>query len=82
MVALSGHEHFYERIRPQQGITYFVSGGAGSLREGDIRRTPLTAVGFDIDYHFMLFEATADALYYQAISRTGHSIDAGSVRRR
>ncbi len=80
-VALSGHEHFYERIRPQQGITYFISGGAGSLREGDIRRTPLTAKGFDIDYHFMLFEVTRDELFYQAISRTGHSIDSGTVRR-
>ena len=80
-VALSGHEHFYERIRPQQGITYFISGGAGSLRERDIRRTPLTAVGFDIDYHFMMFEVAGNELFYQAISRTGHSIDAGSIRR-
>jgi hypothetical protein len=80
-VALSGHEHFYERIRPQQGITYFISGGAGSLRERDIRRTPLTAVGFDIDYHFMMFEVAANELFYQAISRTGHSIDAGSITR-
>jgi 3',5'-cyclic AMP phosphodiesterase CpdA len=80
-VVLSGHEHFYERIRPQQGITYFISGGAGSLRQDDIRRTPLTAVGFDVDYHFMLFEATRDELYYQAISRTGHSVDAGSIKR-
>jgi hypothetical protein len=79
-VALSGHEHFYERTLPQRGITYFISGGAGSLRADDIRPTPLTAVGFDDDYHFMLFELTADELFYQAISRTGHSIDAGSIR--
>jgi predicted phosphodiesterase len=80
-VAIMGHEHFYERIRPQQGITYFISGGAGSLRADDIRRTPLTAKGFDDDYHFMLFEVTRDELFYQAISRTGHSVDAGMVRR-
>ena len=80
-VALSGHEHFYERIRPQQGITYFISGGAGSLRADDIRQTPLTAVGFDVDYHFMLFEVTRDELFFQAISRTGHSVDAGSIKR-
>ena len=80
-VAMSGHEHFYERIHPQHGITYFISGGAGSLREDDIRRTALTAKGFDVDYHFMLFEITRDALFYQAISRTGHSIDSGTVRR-
>ncbi len=80
-VALSGHEHFYERTQPQQGITYFVSGGAGSLRFGDIRRTPLTAKAFDVDFHFMLFEVTRDRLYYQAISRTGHSIDSGEIAR-
>lgn len=43
----SGHEHFYERIKPQQGIYYFISGGAGQLRAGDIRQTGLTAKGFD-----------------------------------
>jgi hypothetical protein len=80
-VGLSGHEHFYQRTTPQNGITYFVSGGAGSLRRGDIRRQSLVASGFDIDQHFMLFELTRDELFYQAISRTGHSVDAGSIRR-
>ena len=80
-VAFSGHEHFYERIKPQQGITYFISGGAGSLRTGDIRPTDLTDVGFDRDYHFMLIEISGDELYFQAISRTGVTIDTGTVRR-
>ena len=80
-VVLSGHEHFYERTTPQNGITYFISGGAGSLRYGDIRPSALVAKGFDTDYHFMLFEVTSDAVYYQAIARTGHSIDAGRVTR-
>jgi predicted phosphodiesterase len=81
-VAFSGHEHFYERIKPQQGITYFISGGAGSLRAGDIRPTGLTDVGFDRDYHFMLIEISGEELYFQAISRTGVTVDAGSVRRK
>jgi hypothetical protein len=80
-LALSGHEHFYQRTPPQQGITYFISGGAGSLRERDIRRNALVAAGFDIDYHFMLFEVTRDRLFYQAVSRTGHSVDAGAIAR-
>jgi predicted phosphodiesterase len=80
-VAFSGHEHFYERIKPQQGITYFISGGAGSLRVADIRPTGLTDVGFDRDYHFMLVEISGDELFYQAISRTGATIDSGVVRR-
>jgi hypothetical protein len=80
-VGFSGHEHFYERIKPQQGITYFISGGAGSLRAGDIRPTDLTDVGFDRDYHFMLIEISGDELFYQAISRAGETVDSGVVRR-
>jgi 3',5'-cyclic AMP phosphodiesterase CpdA len=78
-VVLAGHEHFYERTVPQRGIVYFISGAAGSLRRGDIRRTDLTARGFDSDYSFMLMEASGDELYFQAISRAGQTIDAGVV---
>lgn len=76
-VVLSGHEHFYERTHPQRGIFYFVSGAAGSLRRGDIRRTKLTARGFDTDYSFMLMEIAGDELYFQAIARSGETVDAG-----
>jgi hypothetical protein len=78
-VVLSGHEHFYERIHPQNGVVYFVSGAAGSLRPDDIQRTPLTAVGFDDDYHFVMFEVTGRELYFQAVSRGGKTIDAGVI---
>ena len=55
-VVLAGHEHFYERIKPQKGIYYFISGGAAKLREGDVGpRSELTAKGFDTGYHFMSF---------------------------
>jgi hypothetical protein len=81
-VVLSGHEHFYERLRPQHGIAYFISGGAGSLRKGDIRPSDLTARGFDADYHFMLMEVSGDTLYFQTISRTGESVDAGAITRK
>jgi 3',5'-cyclic AMP phosphodiesterase CpdA len=81
-VVLSGHEHFYERIVPQHGILYFVSGAAGSLRPNDIRQTGLTARGFDTDYSFMLMEISGDELFFQAISRRGVTIDAGVIRKR
>jgi len=75
----AGHEHFYERIRPQKGITYFTSGGAAKLRAGDIRKTDLTAAGFDRDRSFMLVEIAGDTLHFQAISRTGDTVDSGTV---
>jgi hypothetical protein len=78
-IVLSGHEHFYERVHPQNGVVYFVSGAAGSLRPDDIQRTPLTAVGFDDDYHFVMFEVTGQELYFQAVTRAGKTIDAGVI---
>ena len=76
-----GHEHFYERIKPQRGIYYFISGGAAKLREGNIQKTDLTAKAFDTGYHFMLIELTKDKLNFQAITDQGKTIDSGSLPR-
>jgi hypothetical protein len=81
-VVLAGHEHFYERVAPQRGILYFISGAGGSLRAGDIRPSALTAKGFDTDCSFMLMEAAGDELFFQVISRTGQTVDAGKVTTR
>lgn len=78
----SGHEHIYQRMRLEKGIQYFVSGGAGSLRRGDGAPAPFIARTYDGDFHFMLVEIEADALHFQAISRTGDTIDAGTLQRR
>ena len=37
-LVLNGHDHFYERIKPQKGIAYFVVGSRGQLRAGNIDR--------------------------------------------
>jgi predicted phosphodiesterase len=78
-VVMSGHEHVYERLRPQHGIAYFVSGAGGALRRGDLRPSSLTARGFDEDCHFMLMEISGRELYFQTISRTGQTVDAGLI---
>ena len=81
-VVFSGHDHIYERIKPQKGgIVYWVSGAGGRLRSGDIRATDMTAKGFDRDNHFMAVEISGDDLYFQAISRTGETVDSGVVHR-
>jgi hypothetical protein len=78
----SGHDHVYERIKPQQGgIAYWVCGAGGRLRKGDLRVTNLTAKGFDRDTNFLLVEISGDDLYFQAISRTGVTIDSGVFHR-
>ncbi len=80
-VSLAGHEHFYERVTPQKGVTYFTSGAGGALRLGDIRPSDIKVAGFDSDTHFMLMEISGDDLYFQAISRTGQTVDSGHIKR-
>jgi 3',5'-cyclic AMP phosphodiesterase CpdA len=78
----AGHDHVYERTQPQTGgIVHWVSGAGGSLRKGDVRVSAMTAKKFDSDYHFMIVEISGDELYFQAISRTGATIDSGVVHR-
>jgi predicted MPP superfamily phosphohydrolase len=78
-VVFTGHEHFYERIKPQNGIHYFISGAGGKLRPGDVKVSPLTERAFDQDLHFMLIEIADDRLYFQTISRAGKTVDAGVI---
>lgn len=79
-VVLSGHEHLYQRSTPQSGVVHFVSGAAGSLREGDARASAEIARAFDQDYHFMLMEIAGSALHFQAITRAGVTVDAGVIQ--
>ena len=82
-VVLTGHDHVYERIKPQKGIYYFVSGAGGQLRTGDVdREDGLTEKSYDRDLHFMLFEVVGNEMYFQAISRTGETIDSGVITRK
>ena len=80
-VVLSGHEHFYERIKPQKGIAYFIIGSSAKLRTGDLSKSDLTAYGNDQEYAFMLMEIVGDELYFQTINQSGKTIDTGSIRR-
>jgi len=82
-VVLNGHDHFYERVKPQKGIVYFVVGSGGQLRVGNIdRRTGITAKGFDTDQAFMAAEIIGDEMYFNAISRRGQTVDSGVLTRR
>jgi hypothetical protein len=82
-VVFAGHEHFYERLKPQKGIYYITEGGSAKLREGNIRvGSAMTAKGFDTDNSFMLVEIVKDQLFFETISRQNQVIDSGSFSRR
>jgi len=81
-VVLAGHEHFYERLKPQKGINYFIVGSSAKLREDNIApKSALTAKGFDQDNTFMLAEVAGDNMFFQVVTRSGKIIDSGSIKR-
>jgi 3',5'-cyclic AMP phosphodiesterase CpdA len=80
-VVFSGHDHVYERIKPQKGIYYFVSGAAGQLRKGNMDPSDQTAAAFDRDQSFMAIEVAGAEMFFQSISRTGQIVDSGVIRR-
>jgi 3',5'-cyclic AMP phosphodiesterase CpdA len=80
-VVFSGHDHVYERLKPQKGIYYFVSGAAGQLRRGNMSPAEQTAAYFDQDQSFMAVEIAGSEMYFEAVSRTGKVVDAGTITR-
>jgi hypothetical protein len=81
-VVFSGHEHIYERIKPQKGVSYFIVGSSGMLRRGGMTRSAQTAAGFDQDQAFLLVAIAGDTMAFQAVSRAGQPVDAGEIHRR
>lgn len=79
-VVFSGHEHVYERLKPQNGVNYFILGNSGQLRLHDLRPSPDTAHGFDTDRDFGLVEIAGNELFFQVISRSGATVDSGTIR--
>lgn len=81
-VVLAGHEHFYERTKPQQGILYFVCGASGALRRGNLnRRSSFFEAGNDQANSFMYVEASKDRLNFWGVDAEGKIFDRASVKK-
>ena len=78
-VVFAGHEHLYERIRPQRGIYHFVSGGGG--------RNLYKVVPSDFDevgvseHHFMVAQIAGDTMLFEALTHAQRLIDCGAIFR-
>lgn len=78
--AFSGHDHTYERTKPQKGVQYFVSGAGSKPRRGDLdRRSPLFVSGYDETSSFMSIEVTPERFGFKTIDIGGRVIDSGEL---
>lgn len=77
----SGHDHVYERTKPQEGIQYFVTGAGGKCRRGDINmKSEIRAASYDADNSFMLIEADERELTFKSINERGDVVDSGVIK--
>lgn len=76
----SGHDHVYERVKPQGGVQYFVSGAGGQIRRGGLNRSsPLFEAGDDQVNSFIYVEVTAESLRFRAVGADGRTLDEGAL---
>jgi hypothetical protein len=78
-LVLAGHDHDYERMIPQQGVNYVVTGGGG-VGTRSVGSSSFTAFSVDV-IHFVYAEVTVDELVLHAIDGTGVEFDSVAIGR-
>ena len=82
-VVFNGHDHVYERVKPQKDITYFVVGSGGQFAPGDLDpKSSITAKGYDKEHAALVAEIIGDQLTFNTISASGKIVDSGVINRR
>ena len=76
---LAGHDHDYERMKPQNGVQYVVTGGGGKGTR-PVGSNGFTAFSIDV-IHFVYVEVNDDSLTLHAIDGTGVEFDSVVVPR-
>ena len=78
-LVLAGHDHNYERMKPQNGVAYVVTGGGG-IGTRSVGSSSFTAFSLDV-IHFVYVEVGVDELTLHAIDATGREFDSMVVPR-
>jgi acid phosphatase len=82
-ISINGHDHVYERTKPQNGVNYFTSGAGGKLRKGNFKvDSPFFASGNDQVSSFMLFSIKPESIKFWAIGIDGKVLDSGLIQRK
>jgi Calcineurin-like phosphoesterase len=78
-VTFAGHNHFYARMKPQQNIIHFVSGGGG--RKLETPKKDDRAVQSVGKPQFMYLEIYSEQINFWAIPSDGPPFDQGTILR-
>lgn len=78
-LVLAGHDHNYERIAPQDGTYYLVTGGGG-VGTRPVSSSSFTVLSEDV-IHFVYGEVGEDEMTLHAIDATGREFDSVVIPR-
>lgn len=79
-IVLSGHNHVYQRLRPQNGIHYFTAGSGGKIDRGQILPDdPDLLVGNDERNVAILLQFTEGTCEFKAIDSLERIVDEGTI---
>jgi acid phosphatase type 7 len=78
-LVLAGHDHDYERMIPQKGVAYVVTGGGG-VGTRNVGKSSFTAFASEV-IHFVYVEVGLDELILHAVDATGVEFDSMVVPR-
>ncbi len=78
-LVLAGHDHDYERMIPQNGVAYFVTGGGGRGTR-PVGTSSFTAFSAEV-IHFLYGEVLEDKMIIHAVDGTGTEFDSLVIAR-
>ncbi len=78
----AGHDHVYERVKPQNGVHYFTEGASGQLRKGNLnRRSGLFEAGNDEVNSFLIVQVEDKSMNVEAIGPDGKILDNSTINK-
>ncbi|MCK5849337.1 MAG: metallophosphoesterase family protein [Kiritimatiellae bacterium] len=72
-VVFSAHDHNYERIKPREGVTYFVTGGGGAPLRALHGGAEAFSVKFSAVHHFLTVTVGKENLIIKALASDGEN---------
>jgi len=82
-LVINGHDHYYERCKSVNDVTYVVTGGGGAAvypRQSTCTGVPPSQATAD-RHHFVGIEITGSTLTLTAVARTGETLDTATITR-
>lgn len=81
-LVMTGHEHFFAKLRPVDGVHYLISGSGGKIHRGGLNTNDRRLeYGNDQVFQFVSMKLTEEEITYSVIDGSGRTIYSGSIPR-